>query len=444
MTTPRRFEADLPALLADLYPAGTPDYRDDIVRRTARMRQRPAWTFPERWLPVELTSQRASVARMPWRQLGVLALIALLLATLLAVYIGSRTTHLPAPFGLAGNGIVVSDQNGDLYVRDDLSAVARVLLGGQTDDHDAAFSPDGTRLVFVRSTDGRDYLMTAAADGSDVQQLVDDPLINPHVAWAADSHRLAVVNEWGGAPKLSILSLDHAVDLAVPMGDLLPRETVWAPPDGRRLLVRAMALPTASQRETYQPVDFIGIDIGSDGTISTTPLHLDPHKRFGADWDNSGPSYSADGSTIAYNVIDPGRGGDAGYFRVHVVAADGTGDHALPAPAGSINEGWPAYSPDGSMILVHRWTWKTTALDGGQGWLAVMPADGSAPARDIGPRIAGGEDTGLIKAWSPDGTRVIVRANNTQQIFSIDPITGAYVELPWTAGVLPDWQRVAR
>lgn len=38
MTTPRRFEQDLPALLADLYLAGTPDYRDDIVRQTARVR----------------------------------------------------------------------------------------------------------------------------------------------------------------------------------------------------------------------------------------------------------------------------------------------------------------------------------------------------------------------------------------------------------------------
>ena len=32
MTSPRRFEQDLPALLADLYLAATPDYRDDLVR----------------------------------------------------------------------------------------------------------------------------------------------------------------------------------------------------------------------------------------------------------------------------------------------------------------------------------------------------------------------------------------------------------------------------
>ena len=58
-----------------------------------------------------------------------------------------------------------------------------------------------------------------------------------------------------------------------------------------------------------------------------------------------------------------------------------------------------------------------------------MPADGSAPARDIGPRIPGGEDTGLVKTWSPDGSRILMSTDNTKQVFSIDPITGSYEEI---------------
>jgi Tol biopolymer transport system component len=73
----------------------------------------------------------------------------------------------------------------------------------------------------------------------------------------------------------------------------------------------------------------------------------------------------------------------------------------------------------------------------------VIPADGSAAGRDIGPRIAGGQDTGLVKGWSPDGTRVLMRSENTQQVFAIDPVTGSYEELPWT-NELPDWQRKAQ
>ncbi len=42
--------------------AGRPDYRDDLFRRTARTRQRPAWTFIERWLPMTFITARHSAA----------------------------------------------------------------------------------------------------------------------------------------------------------------------------------------------------------------------------------------------------------------------------------------------------------------------------------------------------------------------------------------------
>ncbi len=73
-----------------------------------------------------------------------------------------------------------------------------------------------------------------------------------------------------------------------------------------------------------------------------------------------------------------------------------------------------------------------------------MPADGSAVARDIGPKVKGGVDTGLVKAWSPDASTVLLRAGNSGQSWSIDPLTGEYVELAWGTDALPDWQRRAR
>ena len=69
-----------------------------------------------------------------------------------------------------------------------------------------------------------------------------------------------------------------------------------------------------------------------------------------------------------------------------------------------------------------------------------MPADGSVPARDIGPKIKGGEDTGLTKIWSPDGTRVLLRSDIRRAVYSIDPVSGSYESIPWTTD-LPDWQR---
>ena len=60
MTTPTRIERELPGILGDLSAGPTPDYLDDVFGRTGRMRQRPAWSFPERWLPMaDITRSRA-------------------------------------------------------------------------------------------------------------------------------------------------------------------------------------------------------------------------------------------------------------------------------------------------------------------------------------------------------------------------------------------------
>ena len=92
-----RVERSLPALFDQLAEAHTPDYLEAAIERASSRRQRPAWTFAGRWLPVELTSARVPATRMPMRQFGVLALIAILLAAALAVYVGSRQQKLPAP-----------------------------------------------------------------------------------------------------------------------------------------------------------------------------------------------------------------------------------------------------------------------------------------------------------------------------------------------------------
>jgi hypothetical protein len=428
MTSPRRFEQDVPALLADLYLAGTPDYRDDLVRQVARVRQRPAWTFFERWLPMDLVTERVPTPRVPWRALGVLTLIALLIAATLAAYIGSQP-RLPAPFGLAANGSIAYASGGDILVRDDAASPARILIGGATDDHDPWYAPDGMRLLFVRTIDLQDFLMIASTDGSRSRPLVAEPLRGAFIAMAPDSRAMAIVNEVKGQPTLSLVSLLDGTSQVIDTGPILPSDLAWQPPDGAKLLIRG--------RKADMTTDFFTVN--ADGT-GFRGLGLPGNVNFGPDWDNSGPAWSLDGQSIYYNVVEKLDPPANGQFRVHEVNADGTGDHALPGPVDPlVQEAWPVLSPDGQSVLVHRWTWG----EEGFGWLAVMPADGSAPAHMIGPKIAGGDKTGLIKIYSPDGSRVLVRAENTKQVFSIDPVTGAHEELDWSATNLPDWQRRA-
>lgn len=430
MTSPRRFDQELPAIFAALYPVATPDYRDELVQRIAATPQRPAWTFIERWLPVDITAQRVAGTRVPMRQFAVLALLGLLLAATVAIYVGSQQ-RLPDPFGIAANGDIAYAADGDILIRNDLAAEPTVLVGGPTDDHDPWFSPDGSRLAFVRTIEGKDYFMTVRADGSDVRQVLAQPLIDPFIVWSPDSRSFAFADSVRGIPTLSIVMADGSGARPIDLGSVAPGELSWRPPTGEEILFRGQA-PDGSL-DLYV--------VARDGT-GLRALGLPSRRLFGPGWDITGAAWSPDGSRIAYNVVEPDANDSETAFRVHVVQPDGTGDVALPGPAPEVMEAWPVWSPDGASLLVHRWTWRS-APDGGRGWLAILPADGSAPARDIGPEVAGGEDTGLIKTWSPDGTHVLVRAENTRESFSIDASSGDFERLDWNAANLPDWQRIA-
>jgi hypothetical protein len=73
-----RLERDLTAWFADTALPRTPEYGAEILRQTARMRQRPRWTFPALWLPVGPWPSRRS--RLGLLILGVLVLLGSVLA----------------------------------------------------------------------------------------------------------------------------------------------------------------------------------------------------------------------------------------------------------------------------------------------------------------------------------------------------------------------------
>ena len=157
---------------------------------------------------------------------------------------------------------------------------------------------------------------------------------------------------------------------------------------------------------------------------------------YGADWELSGLAFSPDGKTIAYNSVEPGD-----RFRAQLIDVDGTNRRPVPVPVDAppeYSQAWSVYSPDGRWIAMESWI----GLPGGPATnqLAIAPADGSAPARGIGPRLS---DQAIVKTWSPDGTKVLFAARDAKQMYEADPVTGAWTRLPWDSE-LPDWQRRAR
>ena len=171
MTQPQfdRIEARLPELLSELGSARVPDYFDDMLQQTGRTRQRPAWSLPERWLPMGVIARPALAGLPAWRPIliGVLVVLGIVAGAL--IYVGSRPTPLPPPFGPAGNGnLYFADARGDIFAMDPTTFTPTAIVAGpQAVSHAPLPSRDGRLIQFLQD----DKVMVANSDGSNVHPL---------------------------------------------------------------------------------------------------------------------------------------------------------------------------------------------------------------------------------------------------------------------------------
>src|SRR3954449_13321455 len=157
----------LPLLFDDLAQPRVPDYFDDLLGLTARTRQRPAWVFPKRWLPMLEIARQPVVAQPPWRALGLLLLLLSIVAA--GVFFAATRPKPPPLFGPAGNGLIVMSRDGDILTTDPRSGVETVIVAGPETDRDPVWSQDGTKVIFRRDAPGAPgagVVMTARANGT--------------------------------------------------------------------------------------------------------------------------------------------------------------------------------------------------------------------------------------------------------------------------------------
>jgi dipeptidyl aminopeptidase/acylaminoacyl peptidase len=422
MTSERRFEQDLPKLLAQLAHEATPDYRNDIVQQTARMPQRPAWTFPERWIPMTaITSRLAAGPRIPWRVLVVVALLLVALAVS-ALLIGSSRSRLPAPFGPAANGLVAYVAEGDIYTVDPVSHAATAVVTGPEIDVAPVWSRDGTHFVFERRIGDWSQLYVAAFDGAGLTLVTPDDLYQPHYTFSPDGREIAFTSGPEGSRTLGIAKADGsgARQLDLESGIQVPN---YRPPNGAEIIfadeaasgygIYAVEVATGAVRQIVAPTPGIGL-----GWVRISP----------------------DGSQIAYETStdDP----DRNTYVTHVIGTDGTGDKVLPMPPGAVFHDAPEWSNDGKRLALAR----GYAPHDQDMVIAIVPADGSGFGVETEHRIT--SCCSHAYEWAPDDSAVLMTAygfedqNPVRQLL-IDPMTGATRPAPWETTSVPAWQRRA-
>lgn len=389
--------------LDDIAPARAPDeLLDQVLGRTRSTRRRSGWVIPERWLPMALFLRPRSYARMA----GVAALM--ILATLLAVagVVGSQPEREPAPpFGLARNGLIAFDANGDIWVADPDGSNPRALTSGPGVDINPMWSPDGTKLAYWSLDDPNPpsdgvvdvlrivrlhssstaSLVVTDQDGGSSTSVVEDVKLDPGLppSWSPDSTRLVFGHI---EDRVSVID---TVDLSGNLTRLGVGQTPSWSPEGSEIAYQVPAVG----------VMIIAVEGGDPRRVTQTP---------GSEFAFASPQWSPDASMISF-WADPD-----GALDIWVVNADGTGEVAVSTDVQ--DEFWPAWSPDGSRIAYGRAAsgqaianaghYVTTGADGSDmNVLSVEPLKASAPT-----------------IWSPDGTMLVGGLVEDDQVAPTTPV----------------------
>jgi WD40 repeat protein len=347
---------------------GSPEAVERAMAATRRTTQRPGWTIPERWLPMQLAIRPAGVPR-PMLYFLAAALLAVALAGVL-LFAGSRPPA-PPPFGPARNGSILTGAGAELWLADADGTNPHKLAIGLGEAVSPVFSPDGARVTFLtRAPGSKAYsVYVANADGSGARSVTGEMQVNSPsvggVTWSPDGTKLMLESFDGLVNRIYVVGADGSG--LHPITDVTAdrRTPAWSP-DGSLILYQltlrdggtflAVSNPdgTAERRIlASERVDasFRGASWTRDGRIVYFRwaggthvigiVDLDGHERLlsGKYEDSVNPVLSPDDRQVIF-----------GMARGSAIVDIDNPSHRVEIPEG-LGECGMSYSPDGTSLL---------------------------------------------------------------------------------------------
>ena len=282
-----------------------------FIEGVATKRQRPGWATTERWVSMET---RALFGAVP--PLMAIAISILLLAAIAAgtYAVGSSlTTPLPDAIGLAVNGRIAFDSDGDIITVAADGNDRVTLTSGGAIDVVPTWAPDGTRLAFwsAEAEAGPWDLVVVRADGSGATTIASD------IAGAPEPSDPPWALTWS------------------PSGDAIAFHSVVAPD----------CVPTL---EGYCGTRIFIASTDGSGVRQVGDPAIDA-------W---APAWSPDGSSIAFGGPIASGGTRDFVNGLYVMEQDGSSVRRIGGVAGDgLAFAWSSWSPNGSSIVTQAGPW---------------------------------------------------------------------------------------
>ncbi len=232
---------------------------------------------------------------------------------------------------ILGRIVYADDRTGDfeIYVANSDGAGEWRLTDHPAVDWEAAWSPDGTRIVFSSDRDAiaedNYQLYVMNADGSNLTRLTYTERNDIHPSWSPDGSRIAF-HSWCGLATINADGSDWTL-LLEGGEDLCVEHPTWSP-DGSRIAFRSVT--PADDPGLYQHDIYVMNDDGAE-LLKLASLTSESGNWYVA--------WSPDGSRVAFD-ISPSGGGQPEYY---IVSSDGSGE---PEEITEIPQSWyPTFWP---------------------------------------------------------------------------------------------------
>ncbi len=271
----------------------------------------------------------------------------------------------------------------EIYTMNSDGTDVKRLTNNDAYDSPYAWSPDGSRILFISTRDGNTGdIYTMKADGTDVKRLTNNDEDDSPRAWSPDGSHILFESNRDGKSEVYTMRADGTDIKRLTNNDAYDYPVAWAS-DGNRILFTSTR--DDDHREIYT--------MRADGT--------DVKRLTNNDADDSPYAWSPDGSRILFVSTRDGNS------EIYTMRADGTD---LKRLTNNDKSDVPfAWSPDGSRILFD-------STRDGNFEIYTMKADGT----DV-KRLTNNDADDSPYAWSPDGSRILFRSDRdgNREIYTI-------------------------